>query len=413
MQLKIQPNYHTKITNYKGQNVKDNQITLSKLYTTQPKDKLTFGSKSFEKRAREKRGFINIEKCWFFTGKEKRDKIEGTELEEPMAKALESNDQNLRTQMTDTHDPKKHLEVMQELEANFKKQKHDQELAKKLEETNALVDEMYESCCNFNKPKGFGKIAGYENIKRMLIDHLGVPIALEKSGLPTAVPNGVLLFGPLGTGKTTLAKAFAEQLDCNLVQINPTFDFKTDFHNLVNTAKAAQKKFEKDKIRTIIQIDSFEVFAPKNSKIIAPLKNLMDQLSEKYHCTIFAITNFPEQLEPLLLVDHRLGVKVGLPPADKESAKAILKHYAGQFADEGVNYDVLAEELFKVQPNEAFSNARIMNVIRNCIQEKIFFANENKITQEHLLISIKEAGPDISKRVMELFKKQIEYIKHI
>lgn len=61
----------------------------------------------------------------------------------------------------------------------------------------------------------------------------------------------------------------------------------------------------------------------KDSKTIAPLKNIMDNLSKKYHCTIFATVNSIEEIDEKLLRNGRFDLKIGLPPANKK----MPKHY--------------------------------------------------------------------------------------
>lgn len=260
---------------------------------------------------------------------------------------------------------------------------------------------------NFISLKGLRKIVGYKEQKDALINHVGIPIVLEKNGQAAKVPGGILLFGPLGTGKTTLVSAFADQLDCNLVNIQPTLDPKEDFYNLKKATKQAQQRFEKDKTRTIIKIDSFEAFGAKASKLIGALKGFMDDVSEKYHCTVFATTNNPEDTDRILLKRFQ---GIGLPPANKEDTTAILKHYAHPFVNPEVNYDTLAEEIVKVQPNMAFSNFRIKNIVQTIVVDN---GLDRKISQIDLLKSIKEKGPDITKQMLDLFKKQVEFIKYI
>ena len=169
-----------------------------------------------------------------------------------------------------------------------------------------------------------------------------------------------------------------------------------------------QERFEETGVRTIIQIDEFDDFAPKGSKIVGPLKSFMDNVSQKMHCTIFATTNYPEKIDDILLRDSRFEVKVPLSPADKPNALAILKYYGEKFADNTVNFEKLADEITKGLPLVAYSNDRLSHLVSSYAKKH----NLTKLSHMDFMESIKALNPDIKKETMELFKKQIEYIKH-
>ena len=283
---------------------------------------------------------------------------------------------------------------------------------------------VFEKIHNKTNVKGFGKIAGYQEQINTLLDHFGTPIALERIGKNADVPGGILFFGPQGIGKTTFAEAFADQLGCELVKITPELDAKTNWNNLETIAKDSQKRFQKDGKRTVILINEFDDFAsnePKNGfkkviDTISPvgvrdinikLKRFIEECSKKYHCTVFATTNYPERIDSELLANGQF-YKAGLPPANKANAAAVLKHYAEDFAEKDINYNELAELIVKNQPNEAFSNSRIRSVVMDVTK-----ADKNKtrkITQEDLHQSIINRGADIIKEDLELFNRQLEQV---
>ena len=287
-----------------------------------------------------------------------------------------------------------------------------------------FVYEMYEKMHKTNSQKGFGSVAGYQKEKDVLLTHIGNSIIAERSGQPADVPNGILFYGPKGNGKSLFAKAFAEQLDCHNTKIELDVDDMTNWKNLQIAAQKAQENFEKDGKRTIIRIEEFEAFAPQGAdKLIAALKSFMDDVSEKYHATIFATTNFPEKIDDKLIRSGRF-VKVPLAPANKENVIEILKHYGKDYADESVNFEELAEEIVKVQPEAAFSNAKIKAIIRSLVEGQVGPENTNnsfvfanfvkkgcKISQRDIMENIKKMGADISKAALDKFLEQIKYVK--
>ena len=301
------------------------------------------------------------------------------------------------------------------------------EFAEKAREAkqSQFVNEMYEKMHQTNSKTGFGSVAGYQTEKNILLAQIGNSIIAERSGQPAEIPNGILFYGPKGNGKSLFAKAFAEQLECHNTKIELDIDEATNWKNLKIAAQKAQEDFEKDGKRTIIRIEEFDAFAPKNSGIVSVLKSFMDDVSTKYHATIFATTNFPENIDDILLRSGRFNVKIALAPANKENAKEVLKHYGKDFADKTVDFEELADEIIKVQPEVAFSNARIKSIIQDTIQGKVGPAGKNsfimfdavkngfKISHKEILLNIKKIGADISKAALDKFLAQIKYVKSI
>lgn len=258
--------------------------------------------------------------------------------------------------------------------------------------------------------KGFGRIAGYDKQKEFLINCCAAPIALEREGKPASVPNGVLFFGPKCMGKTTFAEAFASHLDCRLVKISSSLNPQKDFKAIREAAIEGQRQFEQTRKRTIILINEFDVFAPKNSPITDALKGFMDDVSKRYHCTIFVTTNYPERISDILLRDERFA-RISLAPADKQNAIAVLKHYCNGVTSEGINYDALAEQIVKAQPDAAFSNAQIESVVKTILPKNTVLGQ--RLTQGALLQSIQELGPDLTKEALAIFRTQLEYLKKL
>ena len=82
------------------------------------------------------------------------------------------------------------------------------------------------------------------------------------------------------------------------------------------------------------------------------------------------------------------------------STAAILKYYTQPHTSQNINYEELAEQIMKVQPNAAFSNAKIETAVDEVIKAEQNLGKE--ITQEDLLKSIRSKEPDITKKDLEI-----------
>ena len=336
------------------------------------------------------------------------------ELFKELLAARESNNKSLQEELE-----KMKEELRKEYEEKYKEKTEGTKQAQ-------YVYEMYEKMHNTNSKEGFGSIAGYKKEKESLLKQIGNSIIAERSGQPADVPSGILFYGPKGNGKSLFSKAFAEQLDCHNTKIELDIDETTNWKNLKIAAQKAQENFEKDGKRTIIRIEEFDAFAPQKSKIVATLKSFMDDVSQKYHATIFATTNYPEKIDDVLLRSGRFNVKMAIAPADKFNVIEILKHYSKDFVDESVNYEELAEEIVKVQPEAAFSNAKIRTIIQDLVRSKLgpeksnsssvfadFINKGCKINHKEIMENIKKLGADISKTAIDRFLEQIKYVKSL
>jgi SpoVK/Ycf46/Vps4 family AAA+-type ATPase len=271
------------------------------------------------------------------------------------------------------------------------------------------LHEMYDKMYEIKHQKGFGKLGGYKVEKDTLLESLGNSILLEKEGHNAIVPNGVLFFGPQGCGKTTFAQAFAEQLGCRIVNIRPTNNDDTNLENIENAAIEAEENFKKDHVRTILNIDEFDIFV-EDRRSVGILKGFMDRVSKDYHCTVFATTNYFENIDKILLRDGRFDIKIPLAPANKQNIKEILQHTANNFVCSDVNFDEIAEKMYSVQQEEmAYSNARIVKFMNGIIQkaEKI----GQKVGHSYIMDALKDLYPDIQKDALDLFKKQRKIYK--
>lgn len=274
---------------------------------------------------------------------------------------------------------------------------------------------------SFDKLKGFDKIAGYEEEKIILDEYFIKKIKAEKAGKNPPIPGSILFFGPTGNGKTTFAKAFAEETGCAIDKLKHFGLQKADkeesfMEDLIEAAEKSQKRFLKDRTRTIIFVDEIDAVADKTSVINKRLEEFFATCSEKYHCTIFAATNHPLNLGLDMTKQTNFPCRVALDPPDKVYSKLVFQHYLNNRTSEWVDCGILADELEeKAQNNDgAFSNSQIKKL---CLGEEAFNLDNDKeafevskkdISQNDMLRLIRsdKTIPAISKKDLEKFERE-------
>lgn len=113
------------------------------------------------------------------------------------------------------------------------------------------------------KGPGFAAIAGMQGLKDILkievIEVLNNPEEYARYGL--TIPNGMLLYGPPGCGKTFFAKHFAEEVGFNFMMVTPS-TLKSRYVNATQENIAKMFKEAEENAPTIIFIDEMNELVP-------------------------------------------------------------------------------------------------------------------------------------------------------
>uniref|UniRef100_A0A0R0EXN2 AAA+ ATPase domain-containing protein n=1 Tax=Glycine max TaxID=3847 RepID=A0A0R0EXN2_SOYBN len=150
--------------------------------------------------------------------------------------------------------------------------------------------------------------------------------ALSSFGLRTT--RGVLLHGPPGTGKTSLAQLCAHEVGVKIFPINgPEIvthyygESEQQLHEVFDSAIQAAP--------AVVFIDELDAIAPArkdggeelSQRLVATLLNLMDGISRSEGLLVIAATNRPDHIEPALRRPGRFDkeIEIGVPSPDQRS----------------------------------------------------------------------------------------------
>lgn len=248
-----------------------------------------------------------------------------------------------------------------------------------------------------SKGKGFSAIAGMRELKELMqvevIDALNNPEEYAKYGL--TIPNGMLLYGPPGCGKTFFAKHFAEEVGFNFMLIKPS-SLKSRFVNATQENIAQMFKDAEENAPTIIFIDEMNELVPNRDSDVhemarSAVNEMLAQMDRTGEKGIFIIgaTNYPDMIDPAILRAGRLDKKYYIGTPDFEARKLMFELYLkSRPYDFGLDYDKLA------QLTEDYVSSDIEMIINDA--SRIALRQKSKITMMILENVISNTKPSLS-----------------
>jgi transitional endoplasmic reticulum ATPase len=246
--------------------------------------------------------------------------------------------------------------------------------------------------------KGFDCIAGMKELKNLLIaeviNPLHNPEKFEK--FKVSIPNGIILYGPPGCGKTFIVRKLAEELGYNFFEVKHS-DLATPFiHGSVGNIG---KVFE-----TAKQNSPSIVFFDEISGLVPNRQNLNDSSSHKeeevneflvqlndaadHKILVVGATNYIDRIDPAVLRPGRIDKKIYVSPPDREARIELFKlGLSGRPYDEKINFDKLSDL------TDGYSSAEIIEGIIEGVSRLAANLNKDLIDQEMIEDEISRFKP--------------------
>ena len=215
-------------------------------------------------------------------------------------------------------------------------------------------------------------VGGLEEVKQELKEAVEWPLKYPVvfAQLRTKPPKGILLFGPPGTGKTMLAKAVANESECNFISVKgPELLSKW----VGESEKGVREIFRKARQASpsIIFFDEVDALVPKRGtymgsshvteSVVSQILTELDGLEELKNVTVIGATNRPDMLDPALMRPGRMERHIYVPPPDAESRKKIFAVYLRD-AETLLADDVRIDDL--IEKTEHYVGADIEALVR-------------------------------------------------
>jgi transitional endoplasmic reticulum ATPase len=255
------------------------------------------------------------------------------------------------------------------------------------------------------KGKGFAAIAGMNHLKEELkndvIDVIQNPEEYKKHHL--GFPNGMLLYGPPGCGKTFFAERFAEETGYHFMKVISSDIASIYVHG---TQEKIGKIFKeaKEKAPTILYFDELDAMTPDrnrthNSSQSGEVNEFLSQLDNIGDSGVFVVgsTNKPDLIDKAIVRSGRLEKHFYIPPPDFEARKAMFELYLKDRPIDpwGIDYSHLAN----LTENYVSSDIKklIDDTSRKAIKDKgEGKRNDTRITMDDLEFIIKNQKPTLS-----------------
>ena len=252
---------------------------------------------------------------------------------------------------------------------------------------------------------GFADIAGMDDLKEMLRKR--VILILQDKELAEKYkltpPNGMLLYGPPGCGKSFFAEKFAEETGFNFILVKASDLGSIYIHGSQGKIADLFKKAEEN-APSVLCFDEFDAFVPSRSGDLGSNQagEVNEFLSQLNNCSkrgifVIATSNRPDKVDPAVLRTGRIDKQVYVPMPDLTARRLMFELYLKDRPCEEIDSNALAEKA------DGYVASDIAYVVNEAATIAAF--NHENITQELLIKTIEGIKPSISKDLLKEYEE--------
>ncbi len=257
--------------------------------------------------------------------------------------------------------------------------------------------------------RGFDCVAGMHGLKTLLINDVIGPLRNPEKykKFKLSIPNGILLYGPPGCGKTFIVKKLAEELGYNFIELNPSSVATSFVHGAVGNIG---KVFEMAKLQapSIVFIDEIEGLVPKREELSSSSDTKKEEINEfllqlnnagANKILVVGATNRPHMIDSAIMRSGRMDKRIYIPPPDFDARRDMFKIcLTGRPYDKKIDFEKLA----KMTENYVGSDVEL--IVTEAARTAL--ARDASMIDEGILIeAIQKFNPSISAKEIEYYEQ--------
>jgi len=248
--------------------------------------------------------------------------------------------------------------------------------------------------------RGFDCVAGMTSLKSLLINEVIEPLLNPEKykKFKLGIPNGILLFGPPGCGKTFIVKKLAEELGYNFYEMAPSSVATSYVHGAVgNIGKA----FEMARLQapSIVFIDEIEGLVPKREELGGHAETKKEEINEfliqlnnagASRILVVGATNRPHMIDTAILRSGRMDKRIFVGPPDFEARRDMFRIcLSGRPYDKDIDFEKLA------RMTENYVGSDIELIVTEAARAAV--SKDKSMVDENMLVdSVKKFTPSIT-----------------
>lgn len=246
------------------------------------------------------------------------------------------------------------------------------------------------------KGYGFQRVAGMDDIKQRIYTDVIFPFyhAKQYKKFNLSLPNGILLYGPPGCGKTFFIERLAEELGMNYIRVSHS-DLASPY--IHETVAKISEMFEAAKANApcLLFIDELEGIVPSRDDMGGNALYKHEEVNEfLLHLNnasangvlVIGATNYLEQIDAAVLRSGRFDLKIYIAPPDDKAREALFLSELKRIPHEK---DIDISALVALTDNYASSD--IVSIVKQAARETI--AQGLKRVNQALLIAAIQNTP--------------------